>query len=424
MRETVHEIWLSLGIGPGGAFGKLFDTFGDVYGIYSATAGDLDETGLPGGMIRKLKNKDLGEAARIAAFCEKHNIEITVYGKPGYPGPLTAIDTPPYLLYVSGRLPDFERRFGLGIVGSRNMTGYGMRTAYRTAYETAAAGAVIVSGMARGIDGTAAVGALEAGGTTVAVTGSGLDAAYPAEHDALMKAIAGSGAVISEYPPGSPPLAGHFPVRNRLIAGLSDALLVVEAGRKSGAMLTADIALNQGKNIFAVPGRTEDPSSEGPNSLLGMGAGICLSGADILSPYLEKYPSSLNSESYARATVSSAVTTEILAEYGVKAVVDDCTGNIYPAPPEPAVSVTVPKKRQTTPKTEQSAQPAAADRGRGRLPPEGEQRDFYLLIPRGERVGADFFADRGYSPRRAMELLTLLEISGYITGVPGGLYVL
>jgi len=423
MSETVFSIWLSLGLGPGGDHRKLFNSFSDVCEIYRAEPGELLASGISPVVARRLGNKDLAEAARIARFCEKQNISLCIYGQPGYPERLAETETPPFLLYVLGRMPEFGKRLGLGIVGSREMSGYGMRTAYRTAYETAAAGAVVVSGMARGIDGTAAAGALEAGGTTVAVTGCGLDTVYPSEHEKLMRAIAENGAVISEYPPGSPPVASHFPVRNRIISGLSDGVVIVEAGLKSGAMLTADIAGNQGRDVFAVPGRIEDEFSAGTNLLIDRGARILLSGGDLLSHYIDRYPVTLSTDSYARATVSSSLDLQVLEKYGVRPSKDSDAGAVrspvFSGRAEAVVSGRAGASKGSSPAT---AKPAAATRAG--LPPEGEQRELYLLIPRGERVGADFFAERGYSPEHAMKLLSILEISGFITGVPGGMYVL
>ena len=411
MKETVHEIWLSLAIGQGGPFRKLFETFEDARGVWEADPEELSSAGLPERLVRRLEDRDLARAAETARFCEKNGVKTLVYGDPRYPAKLAGIPNPPYLLYVSGDLPEVDGRLSLAVVGTREMTGYGMRAGYRTAYEAASAGAVIISGMAKGIDGTAAAGAIEAGGKTVAVIGCGIDIAYPKEHARLMDAISGNGAVISEYPPSSPPLAGHFPVRNRIISGLSDGVFVVEAGLKSGAMLTADIAKNQGRDVFALPGRTEDALSAGPNLLIRDGAFPVIDTGDILSRYAGRYSSTISAESYARSTVSSDIDDTVLGEFGltgaagVVAASDDAGGR------KKSLTVTDPA-------------PAGRQNGRTRMPPEGELRDFYLLIPRGERVSADFFVPRGYSAESAMRLLTLLEISGFVTGIPGGMYVL
>ena len=407
MRETVHEIRLSLALGPGAPFRKLFEKFGSARGIFEAGDGAFSDLGLSAGQIRRLEDRSLTEASRIAEYCEKNCIGILTYGSAGYPAKLAGISNPPYLLYVSGKLPALDGRLSLGIVGTREMTGYGMRTAYRTAYEAASAGAVIISGMARGIDGFAAAGAIEAGGATVAVTGCGLDSAYPREHEKLMRLIAENGAVISEYPPSSPPLAGHFPVRNRIISGLSDGVFVVEAALKSGAMLTADIAKNQGRKIFALPGRTEDRQSSGPNLLIRNGALPVLGTEDILSEYSGEYPSTLSAESFARSTVSSHCEDRIPSAYGL-ASAGDCG--------RPAEAVRESSQAKSS--------PPAAPQPKKRLPPDGELREFYLLIPRGEKVSADFFLPLGYSAQSAMRMLTMLEISGFVTGIPGGMYVL
>ena len=198
-----------------------------------------------------------------------------------FPDRLREIPDSPKCIYLIGRLPKKEEPT-VGIIGARNGTDYGKRVALSLARELAAYGIGIVSGMAYGIDSAAHKGALEGGGKTYAVLGSGADVCYPAVNQRLYEEIKERGGVISEYTPGSPPLPHHFVERNRLIAGLSDVLIVVEARERSGTFITVDRALEQGKQVFAVPGRISDALSKGCNKLLMDGAGICLSKDDIL----------------------------------------------------------------------------------------------------------------------------------------------
>lgn len=176
-------------------------------------------------------------------------------------------------LYLLGRLPD-KKRPCVAIVGARRSTEYGNRTARWFAGELAKAGVQIISGMAWGIDGQAHAGALEAGGDSFAVLGCGVDVCYPSGHRRLYEQMKERGGILSEQPPGRPPLPGHFPARNRIISALSDLVLVVEAGVKSGALITADFALEQGKDVYAVPGRITDGQSQGCLGLLRQGAGV------------------------------------------------------------------------------------------------------------------------------------------------------
>lgn len=180
----------------------------------------------------------------------------------------------PAVLYARGVLPDPEKK-SVAIVGARNCSTYGKKEALRFAGVLAENGIQIISGMALGVDSWAHIGALEAGGTTIAVLGSGIDVCYPPSHRELYHRILESGGgILSEYEPGMPALPHHFPVRNRIISALADIVLVVEARKKSGSLITASYALEQGKSIYAVPGRNGDPLSEGCNCLIADGAGV------------------------------------------------------------------------------------------------------------------------------------------------------
>jgi len=199
----------------------------------------------------------------------------------GYPAPLREIYDPPAVLYMKGRWSEHDR-IAVAIVGSRHCSRYGERTAGHLAYELALRGVTVVSGMARGIDAAAHWGALKAAGRTLAVLGNGLSSIYPPEHRELAEAIAQHGAVISEYPMRMPPMGHNFPRRNRLISGLSLGVVVVEASARSGALITADQALEQGREVFAVPGAVDSWTSQGTHQLLKQGAKLVTGVEDIL----------------------------------------------------------------------------------------------------------------------------------------------
>lgn len=190
-----------------------------------------------------------------------------------YPARLRQIQSPPRGIYVRGPLPEAGRP-AVAIVGARMCSEYGRRVARELGRKLAERGAVVVSGMARGIDAAGHRGALEASGRTCAVLGCGVDICYPASNRELYNEISSRGCVLSEYAPGAPPLAVHFPARNRIIAGLSDIVVVVEARMRSGSLITADFALEQGRDVYAVPGGIYDPLSGGCNDLIRQGAGI------------------------------------------------------------------------------------------------------------------------------------------------------
>jgi DNA processing protein len=199
-----------------------------------------------------------------------------------YPAPLLQTADPPLMLYVQGQVEALAHPRPLAIVGSRNPTPQGESNARQFARSLAEADVCVVSGLALGIDGAAHTGALEGGGTTIAVVGTGLDTVYPKRHEALARRIAEHGAVISEYPLGTPPLAAHFPQRNRIIAGLSQGTLVVEAAVRSGSLITARLAVEQGREVFAIPGSIHAPQARGCHALIRQGAKLVESAQDIL----------------------------------------------------------------------------------------------------------------------------------------------
>jgi DNA processing protein len=201
-------------------------------------------------------------------------------GDPTFPGRLAAIADPPLGIFVRGCTSDGP---AAAIVGSRHASAYGREVAEHLGRELAAAGVCVVSGMARGVDAAAHRGALASGGPTVAVWGSGPDRVYPREHASLAEEIAAAGALLTEYPPGTAPLPRNFPERNRLIAGLAQVVVVVEANERSGALVTARLALDEGRDVMAVPGSVFSQLSAGPNGLLRAGAAPVLSAADVLA---------------------------------------------------------------------------------------------------------------------------------------------
>ena len=220
-------------------------------------------------------------ARRAVSAAHGKGAVVLPWGDPGYPPPLARIFDPPLVLWVRGSVESLSSA-GIAIVGSRAASVYGEEAATRLASDLASRGFVIVSGLARGIDAAAHRGALAVGGRTVAVLGCGVDVAYPPEHVELMTQVSRSGAVISEFPPGTAPLKMNFPRRNRIISGLSHAVVVVEARQRSGALITADCALEQGREVMAVPGSVLSERHRGSHTLLKAGAALVESAADVL----------------------------------------------------------------------------------------------------------------------------------------------
>jgi len=222
------------------------------------------------------------ELARLAAG----GFRFVGRGEPEFPALLRSIHDPPPGLFVRGDAePDLLARSAVAIVGARACSGYGASVARSLGRDLAAAGLVVVSGLARGIDGEAHRGALEAGGPTVAVLGCGIDRDYPAAHAELARRVAAVGLVVSEYAPGVEPAPWRFPARNRIVAGLCAATVVVEARERSGALITADLALEEGREVFAVPGEITSSLSSGTNTLLKLGASPLTGAPDVLSSF-------------------------------------------------------------------------------------------------------------------------------------------
>ena len=211
----------------------------------------------------------------------REGIKFCCLEKGDYPQKLINIHNAPYGLFYKGRLPDPERPC-VGIVGARNCSNYGGVIAYETGMELAKRGIGVISGLARGIDSRGQSGALDGGGLTYGVLGCGIDICYPPENISLYNRICENGGMISEFAPNEAPIGRNFPIRNRIISGLSDVLIVVEAKRKSGSLITADMALDQGKDVYAVPGNLDSANSVGTNYLIKQGAGIFLSVEDML----------------------------------------------------------------------------------------------------------------------------------------------
>jgi DNA processing protein len=222
---------------------------------------------------------------------EQKGISVVCYGAPGYPTVLQEIPDAPVVIYIKGSYQP-EDRFGIAVVGSRTYSPYGEAVTQRISGELAASGLTVISGMARGIDTFAHRSALASGGRTIAVLGSGIDVCYPSENRRLLEKIAAAGCVMSEFPPGTPPNRENFPRRNRLISGLSLGVLVVEAAAGSGSLITAEIALEQNREVFAVPGNITAKTSVGTNLLIRQGAKMVLSTGDIieeLAPMLKGF---------------------------------------------------------------------------------------------------------------------------------------
>lgn len=260
----------------------LINALGSARAVFEASAATLTATGLctPRAVQNFISNRDARLPQRLDYFCRHNGVQILAYTGTDYPQSLQNLSDKPLVLYVKGELP--QANYALAIVGSRRCSEYGVRAAACFAQAMTREGIPIISGGAKGIDTAAHEACLQAGGTTVAVLGCGLDIVYPSENAKLFARIAEQGALVTEYPPGVPPAAANFPARNRIIVGLSQAVLVAEAGKRSGAVITANIAADEGREVYCVPGNIFDGSSIGCHELIRTGAKLVDMPQDIL----------------------------------------------------------------------------------------------------------------------------------------------
>jgi len=260
----------------------LLDYFGDLCIAWDAPADALRNAGLPQKMVENLAQvRSQVNLEKMMERIQQLGIQALTWQDETYPRRLKEIDQPPPVLYVRGSLKT-EDEWAVAIVGTRRVSVYGRQVAAEIASALVQNGLTVVSGLARGVDAIAHETAVKAGGRTLAVLGCGVDRVYPPEHRALAEQVAAQGALISDYPPGTPPDSANFPPRNRLISGLTLATVVVEAGEQSGALITATFAAEQGRDVFAVPGNINSPLSKGTNRLIQQGARPLLKPEDVL----------------------------------------------------------------------------------------------------------------------------------------------
>ena len=420
-QELVDWIWLAETIGRSGfVFRKLLSHFKHPNELHRADENTIRKIpGLTERNVAALMNKDQSAAVKILDDCERLGISVLPYNANEFPHILHDISDPPPLLYVAGKLPDLETRFCIAMVGTRKMSEAGMQNAYRLSWELSTAGALIISGLAEGIDGVCAVGALQGGGQTIAVVGCGLDIAYPAHHGKLMNRIVqAGGAILSEYPPGIPPSQYHFPVRNRIISGLSQIVIVVEAGMSSGSLITAREAFAQGKKVFTIPADPETHVADGNNKLLQDGANVVLESRDLVEHFRYVFRNRPLAEQV--KPLLGGANREALRELGVIGFENVCEEEL-------------PKQKKERPKKEKKAERAPVAEtdpvpehpcaipdailqslDRVQLAVLEAMPDDCPIVP--EKIQTEF------SLGEVMAALTILEVLGIVRKLPGSMY--
>ena len=364
-----------------------------------------------------LSDKSLARAEKVLADCARDGQFIVTMDDAAYPARLRDMYDPPVLLYGKGSMPLFDEEAAVAVVGTRKCSPYGTRAASQLGYELARQGGLVISGLAKGIDGAAHQGALRAGGFTAAVLGGGADVIYPPENRRLYEDIAATGVLLSEYPPGTEPRGGHFPVRNRIISGLSLAVVVVEAPEKSGALITARLAAEQGRDVFAVPGNIDQPSFVGSNRLLRDGAIMVSSGWDILSEYEALFPDKIRKEDAPAHQTAYPDEVRKAAE-AEKPLLKVAQKLRLPRKNENLKKDLAPQGIDKTPCAPYS------DVGSVRPKLSPEEQTIVDALSGGQRLVDDVIAETGLSTGKLLSSLTMLELKGIIRRLPGKRIVL
>lgn len=359
--------------------------------------------GLTEDALAGLEDKDLSSAQEILDRCEQEDLKILTLQDELYPEKLRNIYDPPLVLYYKGTMPRLEDMPVIGVVGTRSASPYGIQTARQMGTQIAACGGAVVSGLAKGIDSAAMSGALHAGGTVIGVLGCGADIVYPASNKALFKDVERYGCILSEFAPGMPPAKWTFPKRNRIISGLSNGVLVVEAPEKSGALITARLAVEQGRDVFAVPGNVNQSGCLGSNRLMQDGAMVAMTGWDVMREYESQYP--------------IVHRVEVPAS-GLPKAEDRPLEKVAQKPTIPAKKSPLKKNLEKLPID--NGPPKPYSDVKTSLPKLSEDEKIIVsCLQNGQRLVDEVIAESNMKPGKILGLLTMMELKGILKRLPG-----
>ena len=421
MDDILYWIWLSNICTPGTDLGdRLLLAFDkSAKAVYEATESDFKKIeSLKPGIIEELCDKDISDANDIYNYCTQNGIGLLSYADDLYPERLRRIARAPLLLYYKGNFQNLNSCVCIGTVGTRSMTAYGKRESYRICYDLARAGVITVSGLARGVDTACHRGTIDGGGRTIAVLGCGINVVYPPENSALMDEIAHFGTVITEYRPNTKPMGSNFPARNRIISGLCQGTLVIEADKHSGAMITAKYALMQGRDIFALPGKIGELNSMGTNELIQNGAKMVTKASDIVIEYEYLYPTRLNLQSLPEFKPKISFKKPKYVAPENKNLLFDDDGKLlkgqevkFKDPVQPKADKTPSKKSENKEVTENLPELTK------------EEKTVYDYMPPNTAVTVDEITRHGVAVENVLVAMTFLEVKGYVAALPGGKYI-
>ena len=404
----VYWIWLSTRPGlRDRTRAALLEKMQDITKVYRGKAEDYAQIPeLTREELQSLLDKDLTQADKILRQCATKKLRILTYLDEAYPNRLKNIPDPPAVIYYKGKLPDFDRDVGIGIVGTRKASAYGLRTARRMGEEIARCGGLVISGLAAGIDAAAMRGAFDAGKPAVGVLGCGADRIYPYENKDLFAQTGQEGCILSEFPPGTKPYKWNFPRRNRIISGLACGVLIAEAPERSGALITARQAADQGRDVFVVPGNVDSPTCVGSNALLRDGGISVTTGWELLSGYQALYPDKLREEGEKPKEKRRPKLADFLDALRSEAEVQ--------REKEPAFA------RQTSQKDIDNPPPAPYIDLETTIPKlTREQQAIISQLVSGPKHLDAVIAEADLGTAQALSAVTLLEIQGILERLPG-----
>lgn len=410
----IHWIWLATrsGISDRGRM-TLLQHFPDAEDIFFAASDAYGAVeGISEDAVASLQDKNLTAAEQILETCARKGIHILCWPDAAYPSRLKNIADPPVVLYYKGTLLDFEGLPLIGVVGTRKASAYGLTVAKRMGYQIGSCGGIVVSGMAFGIDGMAMRGALSANAPVVGVLGCGADVVYPISNRSLFADVERNGCILTEFAPGTPPAKWNFPRRNRIISGLGCGVLVVEAPEKSGALITARQAADQGRDVFVVPGNIDVTSCAGSNALLRDGAIAVSSGWDVVSEYESLYPGKLRRQGNKSSQL--AYPDEVLA-----------AAEEEKEPLKVAQKGKIPRKfgdhsDKNKKKEIDNPAPGPYSDPKVTLPELTQQEQTIVsLLQQGITLVDDLMAKAELNAGAILATLTMLEIKGVIKRLPG-----
>lgn len=405
MSEPLYSVWLQQCLGYAAQSAKaVIEFFKSSRNVYEASYDDWLRSGVfTPAQLRKLSEIKLDTAKKILDKCAAYRYSVLSIEDDAYPNKLYEISNPPVVLYVSGTIPDVDNILTIGVVGTRTATTEGIRNSFTFGRDLAKCGAVVVSGGALGIDCASHRGVLQNDGVTICVLGCGINYNYLPANAPMRKLIAKKGAVISEYPPDTPPAGFNFPSRNRIISGLSNGVLVIEAGEKSGSLITANLALEQNREVFSVPGSLVNIYSRGTNSLIKQGAIPVTSYKDIVEEYADRYELIIEHDETV-ATNEEVSEIPVLADKSRKSPKERGESRVH-LNKDKIVSKQKSKEQLECPKGVS----------------ENAVRVFSCL--KDEPLHIDQISDlSGLLPQQVMSVLTELEIFGAAKNVSGGRY--